>query len=188
MTDGTPSRRRDSARSRELLLQAAGELFSERGFDRTTIRDIGERAGVDPALIARYFTNKSGLYTAVLRAEQGDATPPDLLVRDRLRALFERADRRGAGPVLRSAVQAEGDPVVQEAARAQMHARLVDPLRDRFAAKGVDRPQLRAEVAVAAFVGVLLARGAGTLDELATADLLEEVLPLVSATLEGLET
>lgn len=78
--------------------------------------------------------------------------------------------------------------MVQEAARAQMHARLVDPLRERFAAKGVDRPQLRAEVAVAAFVGVLLARGAGTLDELATADLLEEVLPLVSATLEGLET
>ncbi|MFE2696343.1 TetR family transcriptional regulator [Streptomyces mirabilis] len=29
------------------------------GFDRTTIRDISERAGVDPALIARYFGSKT---------------------------------------------------------------------------------------------------------------------------------
>ncbi|MFJ4844537.1 MULTISPECIES: TetR family transcriptional regulator [unclassified Streptomyces] len=187
MNDRTPSRRRDSARSRELLLRAAGELFSERGFDRTTIRDIGERAGVDPAMIARYFNNKSGLYTEVLRAELGDAAPPDLLRPDRLRALLERADRRGAGPVFRSAVQAEGDPVVQDAARVQLYLRLVDPLRERFAANGLDRPRLRAETAVAAFLGVLLARGAGTLDELASAEL-EDLLPLLRTTLEGLDT
>ncbi|MDX3075504.1 TetR/AcrR family transcriptional regulator [Streptomyces sp. NPDC088354] len=187
MTDGTPSRKRDSARSRELLLRAAGELFSERGFDRTTIRDIGERAGVDPALIARYFNNKSGLYLAVLRTELGDATPPDLLGPERLRALLERADRRGAGPVFRSTVQAEGDPAVQDAARAQLYVRLVDPLRERFAASGLDRPQLRAEIAVSAFIGVLLARGTGTLDELAAADL-DDLVPLVRATLEGLDT
>lgn len=187
MTESTASRRRDSARSRELLLHAASELFSERGFDRTTIRDIGERAGVDPALIARYFNNKSGLYTAVLSAELGDAAPPDLLGSDRLRVLLERADRRGAGPVFRSAVHAEGAPVVQDAARAQLYLRLVDPLRERFAASGLDRPRLRAEVAVAAFLGVLLARGTGTLDELATADL-EDLLPLVRATIEGLDT
>ncbi|WP_431964504.1 TetR/AcrR family transcriptional regulator [Actinacidiphila sp. bgisy160] len=187
MTDGSPSRRRDATRSRELLLQAAGELFGERGFDRTTTRDIGERAGVDPALIARYFGNKSALYIAVLRAETGDTPPPDLLDPERLRALFERRDRRGAGPVFRSAVHAHDDPAVQDAARAQLHLRLVDPLRERFARDGLDRPQLRAEVATAAFVGVLLARGAGTLDELAAADS-EELLPLVLAALRSLDT
>ncbi|MGW3248061.1 TetR family transcriptional regulator [Streptomyces sp. NPDC001070] len=187
MTDGTPSRRRDSVRSRELLLQAAGELFGERGFDRTTTRDIGERAGVDPALIARYFGNKSALYIAVLRAEMGDAPPPDLLDPERLRALFERRNRRSAGPVFWSAVHAHADPTVQDAARAQLHLRLVDPLRERFARDGLDRPQLRAEVAAAAFLGVLLARGAGTLDELATVDL-AELLPLVHATLRALDT
>ncbi|SNS34610.1 TetR/AcrR family transcriptional regulator [Actinacidiphila glaucinigra] len=187
MTDGTPSRRRDSARSRELLLQAAGELFSERGFDRTTIRDIGERAGVDPALIARYFGNKSALYIAVVRAEMGDTPPPDLLGADRLRSLFERRNRRSAGPVFWSAVQAHDDPAVQEAAHAQLYLRLVDPLRERFAGKGLDRPQLRAEVATAAFLGVLLARGAGTLDELAAVDL-EELLPLVQETLRTLDS
>jgi AcrR family transcriptional regulator len=186
VTDGTPPRRRDSARSRELLLQAAGELFGERGFDRTTTRDIGERAGIDPALIARYFGNKSGLYIAVSRAETGDTSPPDLFGPERLRALFDRGDRRGAGPVFRSAVQTQGDPAVQEAARAQLYLRLVDPLRERFARSGLDRPRLRAEVAVAAFVGVLLARGAGTLDELAAVDP-EELVALVRAALEGLD-
>ncbi|MFD3456364.1 TetR family transcriptional regulator [Streptomyces sp. NPDC058691] len=187
MSGGTPSRRRDSARSRELLLQAASELFSERGFDRTTIRDIGERAGVDPALIARYFNNKSGLYTAVLRAELGDTSPPDLLAPERIRALLDRADQRGVGPVFRSAVQTQSDPVVQDAARAQLYLRLVDPLRERFAGEGLDRPRLRAEVAVAAFMGVLLARDAGTLDELASVDP-EELASLVRASLEGLDT
>ncbi|WUD70734.1 TetR family transcriptional regulator [Streptomyces sp. NBC_00510] len=186
MNEGTPSRKRDSTRSRERLFQAASELFSERGFDRTTIRDIGERAGVDPALIARYFNNKSGLYTAVLRAELGDATPPDLLAPERLRALFDRGDQRGTGPVFRSAVHAHDDDAVQDAARAQLYLRVVDPLRERFTRDGLDRPQLRAEVAAAAFIGVLLARGAGTLDELAAADL-DDLVPLVRAALGGLD-
>ncbi|WP_175609252.1 TetR/AcrR family transcriptional regulator [Streptacidiphilus griseoplanus] len=185
MTGGTPPRRRDSARSRERLLTAAGELFAERGFERTTTRDIAERAGVDAALIARYFGNKSGLYIAALRAETGDAAPPDLLDAERLRALFDRAGRRGAGPVFRTAVLAHDDETVQDAARAQLHARLVTPLQERFTRAGLDRPRLRAEVAAAAFVGVLLARGAGALDELAAADV-DELVPLVRSALAGL--
>jgi AcrR family transcriptional regulator len=34
-------------------LTAAKDLFDERGFQRTTTRDIGERAGLDPTLISR---------------------------------------------------------------------------------------------------------------------------------------
>ncbi|MFD9659211.1 helix-turn-helix domain-containing protein [Streptomyces mirabilis] len=80
MSGEAPGRRRDAAGSRELLPESRGPpsrrdrhetlrcraprslratLFAERGFDRTTIRDIGERAGVDPALIARYFGSKT---------------------------------------------------------------------------------------------------------------------------------
>jgi AcrR family transcriptional regulator len=46
---------RDAAASKQALLEAARSLFGQRGFKSTTIRDIGERAGVDAALIARYF-------------------------------------------------------------------------------------------------------------------------------------
>ncbi|MDH6113835.1 AcrR family transcriptional regulator [Kitasatospora sp. MAP12-15] len=182
--DGPPARRRDAARSRELLLEAAGELFGERGFDRTTTREIGERAGVDPALIARYYGGKTQLYIAVMRAEQGDTTPADLLAPERLRELLARISRRGAGPVFRAAALPHDDPAVQDAARAQLHDRLVTPLREHFTREGLDRPQLRAEVAVAAFVGVVLARSGGAFDELAAAEP-DELFELVRDLLDG---
>jgi AcrR family transcriptional regulator len=48
------------------MLGAARELFAERGFDRTTMRAVGTRAGVDPALIYHYFGDKAGLLAAVV--------------------------------------------------------------------------------------------------------------------------
>ncbi len=170
--------------SRDRLLAAAGELFAERGFDRTTVRDLGERAGVDPALIARHFGSKAGLYLAALQAEHGDEVPADLLQPSRSRALLERVHRRGAGPVFEGAVRAHDDPAVQAAARDELHARLVTPLRDRFAREGQDRPQLRAELAVAAFTGIALARAGGALDTLAAAAP-DDVAALTAALLEG---
>ncbi|MFJ9455485.1 TetR family transcriptional regulator [Kitasatospora sp. NPDC101447] len=172
-------RRRDAARSRELLVQAALELFAERGFERTTTREIGERAGVDPALIARYFGGKTQLYLATVRVELGGAAPADLLVEDRLRHLLERFSQRGPGPTFRAAVLPGDNTEVQQEARAYLRKRLVQPLHDRFTAEQVDRPQLRAELAAAAFVGVILARSGGAFDELAAADP-EDLLPLLS--------
>lgn len=181
----TPLRRRDSARSRELLLQAADELFADHGFDRTTVRDIAGRAGVDPALIARYFGSKTGLYIATLQRDTGATPPPDLLAPGRLQQLLERLERRGAGPVLQAAVREHEDAAAQEAARAELQSRLVNPLAARLAAAGADRPQLRAEVAVAAFAGVALARSAGALDLLAAAGT-EELVDLLTELLSAL--
>ncbi|MDH6575422.1 TetR/AcrR family transcriptional regulator [Kitasatospora sp. MAP5-34] len=178
------ARRRDASRSRELLLRAAVELFTERGFDRTTTREIGERAGVDPTLIARYYGGKTQLYIAAMNAEFGADPPADLLDEDRLRTLLDGVLRRGPGPAFRVTVQPYDDPVVQEAARTQLHSRLVGPLREHFTRVGLDRPQLRAEVAVAAFVGVMLGRGSGAFDRLGEADP-DELLVLVRDLLGG---
>jgi AcrR family transcriptional regulator len=179
------TRRRDATRSRELLLRAATELFAEHGFDRTTVREIADRAGVDAALIARYFGSKGGLYIASLRAENGDRVPPDLLHPGRMRELLDRLSRRGTGPVLQSAVRAHDDVSVREAARAELQSRMVGPLRARFTELGLDRPQLRAEVAIAAFAGIALGRDAGAFDELAGASL-EDLLSLTTRLLSGL--
>jgi len=53
--------------SRELLLQATRELLIERGANNVSFKDIGERSGVNAALIGYYFKSKSGLMLDVLR-------------------------------------------------------------------------------------------------------------------------
>jgi AcrR family transcriptional regulator len=64
-----------SIRTREAIETAARELFSSNGFDRTTMRDIGARAGIDPSMIIRYFGNKDALFAHVAMP---DLNLPDL--------------------------------------------------------------------------------------------------------------
>jgi AcrR family transcriptional regulator len=160
------------------LLEAAGELFADRGYDRTTARDIGERAGVDPTMIARYFGGKAQLYIAVLRAQQSDHFA-DLFDVDRLSGLL---DRNAPGPIFQAALCPYDDDAAQSAALAELEKRIVGPLRERLTREGDTQPALRAEVLAAAFIGVILGRHAGTLTHLAEAtnaqllDVLQDLL------------
>ncbi len=52
-------------RTREAIETAAKQLFSENGYERTTVRDIGTRAGIDPSMIIRYFGSKEALFAHV---------------------------------------------------------------------------------------------------------------------------
>lgn len=54
-------------RTREALIEAAGNVFAEKGFDRATGKEICERAGANVAAINYYFGGIEGLYAAVLR-------------------------------------------------------------------------------------------------------------------------
>ena len=49
------------------ILEAARELFAENGFERTTIRAVAGRAGIDPALVMQYYGSKEGLFAAAAR-------------------------------------------------------------------------------------------------------------------------
>jgi len=164
----TQTRRRDAEQSRQALLDAATELFSERGFDRTTVRDIGEVAGVDPALIARYFGSKAKLYVETLRAST-DAGVPDLLQPGRLGEVLDRVRRAGPGALLQAAVRSHDDPAVQQAAREVIASRLTSPLTARLRQASVPTPELRAELAIAAVAGIALGRASGAFDALGAA-------------------
>lgn len=50
---------RPKASSRETLAEAACELFLERGYHRTSVADITQRAGVSRSSFFNYFTSKS---------------------------------------------------------------------------------------------------------------------------------
>jgi AcrR family transcriptional regulator len=63
--DGTDRRipRVEQRRQTEArVLEQARRLFSERGYDRTTIRAVALAAGTDPALVMRYFGSKAQLF------------------------------------------------------------------------------------------------------------------------------
>lgn len=48
------------------ILDAAIEVISERGFERTTIKQIAKQAGVADGTIYNYFTNKAAIMTAIV--------------------------------------------------------------------------------------------------------------------------
>lgn len=51
---------------RQQLINAAMRLFSSKGFDGTTTREIAQAAGINEALIFRHFRTKEELYWAVV--------------------------------------------------------------------------------------------------------------------------
>jgi AcrR family transcriptional regulator len=60
-------RKRSTAENRQKqILAAARRLFARQGFRGTTTRHISEAAGVNEAIVFRYFKTKEALYWAVL--------------------------------------------------------------------------------------------------------------------------
>lgn len=51
---------------REQILDAARREFGEHGYQATTVRKLGQAAGVDPKLVHYYFGTKEELFTATI--------------------------------------------------------------------------------------------------------------------------
>ncbi|MGK5083165.1 TetR family transcriptional regulator [Bdellovibrionota bacterium FG-1] len=52
--------------TRNRLIEAATRLFSERGFDGTSVKELAEAAGVNVSLISYHFGGKENLYRTCL--------------------------------------------------------------------------------------------------------------------------
>jgi AcrR family transcriptional regulator len=177
----------DAEASRRALLEAARRVFDEVGYDRATTREIGERAGVDPALIARYFDSKEGLFIAAIAAGSAEEEGLDFAPRALVGFLLERWDERGHSPISRALASPTLSPGAREQISAVVGDRVLLGLAADLRERGVVEADLRAELLVALAVGVAVTRANGTLETLAAAprdQVLATLAPLFDA-LEG---
>jgi AcrR family transcriptional regulator len=180
--------------ARRAVLDAARELFSERGFERTTMRAVAARAGVDPALIYHYFGDKDGLLFAALQPPADAASV--------FAGLAAAADRTGEELVRRLIGLWEERPEIREQMVAILrtglsHDRAGRLLRDILgsfilAALGDvladDRRELRVALIGSHIGGLMLARYVLEVPGAAAAspeDLVQAVGPTVQRYLTG---
>ncbi|WP_406143725.1 TetR/AcrR family transcriptional regulator [Streptomyces sp. NBC_01012] len=168
-TDRPRGRKRDSDATRAALLDAARDLFGRHGYEAVTLRDIGERAGVDASLIARYFGGKVAVYRSAVAEDTREvsASAQTLDLGSFTAYALRRADRRGApGPLVQALLSQSSAPEVRASAADEMRTRLISPLASRLAAEGADDPEARAEALISCLVGVIAMRSSGLFDGL----------------------
>ena len=91
------------AKTAERILDAAEDLFAERGYDATTLRDVAAAVGVRNPSLYNHFSSKEALYSAVLErgirpvfealtrwVEGADAADQGALALEMTRLLAER--------------------------------------------------------------------------------------------------
>ncbi len=173
MTSTEASVPRDERRRRSevTILDAARELFAAEGFERTTIRGVAARAGVDPALVMQHFGSKERLFALSSRWSNEHQTilsaPPDSLAAaaiDDLVSHFEQGqDRESAVALMRSCL-------THPQALATMRDEVMCERKDAVAAglTGAD-VELRASLFAACMIGLGMARYLIKIEPLASA-------------------
>lgn len=184
-----PRRRRDAVATRRALLAAARRQIAEHGFTGTTTRDVAAAAGVNQALVYRYFGSKEKLLT---EAAGGALTADGLPDRDLFRAPL--ADLPNL--LLDRALDASSErasslaTLVTGADDATLRVLICDRIERGFGdvlARRLDGPDaaLRAELLAALITGIVLLRQKVGTRALAEADrrILGEWVDLVAAPL-----
>ena len=148
--------------ARDRLVVAALDLFTEQGYDATTVAQIAERAGVTKSTFFRYFPDKRDLLAAgqetlttlltegIAEAPEG-ASPLDAVAAGLVRAAgMMGPDKRELAPRLKAAIAASAELQERNALKnATLGAAMAAALVDR----GVPEPTaaLAAELGVLAF-------------------------------------
>lgn len=92
----------DGIETREAIISAAEEEFAEKGFELASAREICRRAGVNSALLSRYFGSKEALYRIVAKKLFGDLGAPLANLSDKVTddASWQAAVREWVGDML----------------------------------------------------------------------------------------
>ncbi|MEU5280241.1 TetR/AcrR family transcriptional regulator [Streptomyces asoensis] len=187
--------RTESGDTRDRILTAAREEFSERGYEKTSVRGIAKAAGVDSALVHHYFGTKEQVFEAAVEVAFAPALDaPDAVADGPLDEVGERLARFVLGvwenPTTRKPLLAiVRSAVNNETAAAVFRGLVVSQLLRRVAAR-LDLPdaELRVELAAAQLVGCAMLRYVIRVEPLASADveaIIARVAPVVQGHLTG---
>ncbi|WP_439692196.1 TetR/AcrR family transcriptional regulator [Curtobacterium sp. SP.BCo] len=181
---------KDAAATRLLLVQAARRRFAFDGYRATTVRDIAADAGVNVALINRYFVSKEGLFRACLDRvvhdlgddhDGGRALVPDL----------ERALQDLIGHIVRSPtdedsmqlmllLRSSGDDGA-DAIRRETLRRYAERLAGAVGREVTEDLLVRAEIALSVVLGMTMLRTSTQVEPLASVDAAAVAGPLEDA-------
>jgi AcrR family transcriptional regulator len=157
-------RRPGNPDTRQAILDAARNLFADRGYERTTIRGVAAAAAVDPALVHHYFGTKSALFAAVGRPPFEPSELLAGLTADTDRAGYRIAQRvlqaQDSSPQARATLQSliraaasqdEAAAALRELFTSTVHAELRRVVQD-------DTAELRASLIASQIAGLFLGR------------------------------
>jgi AcrR family transcriptional regulator len=186
-------RRPGPTTTREAIAEAARRQFAELGYDRATLRGIAGEAGVDAALVVRFYGAKDALFRevmalppAVAEAMAGLADGPRATVGRRLAEAIVGMleDPRSRSVVLGRIRSASSHPdaaaLVRETVTRDV-GRLAAALTD-------DEPEIRAVLVGSQVVGLALARHVVLVEPLASlpaADVVDYIAPVLQHYLVG---
>jgi AcrR family transcriptional regulator len=186
-------RRPGQTTTREAIAEAARRQFAELGYDRATLRGIAGEAGVDAALVVRFYGSKDALFRevmalppAVAEAIAGLAEGPTATVGRRLAQVVVGMleDPRSRSVVLGRIRSASSHPdaaaLVRETVTRDV-GRLVAAVTD-------DEPETRAVLVGSQVVGLALARHVVCVEPLASlpaADVIDYIAPVFQHYLVG---
>lgn len=159
-TERVAPRKRNAAATRAAILEAANEQFARGGYDLTSLREIAAEAGVDMALVKRYFGGKEALFTEALKA----SFRPDFLRNADRRTFSHEIATMMAGPAradeersrtFEFLLRAAASPTTAPLLNIVVQERFLSVIRDWL---GGEKAPARARVLAAIYIGLLVER------------------------------
>ncbi|MDB5672152.1 MAG: TetR/AcrR family transcriptional regulator [Alphaproteobacteria bacterium] len=155
------TRVRNAAATREKILVAARSRFLADSYDTVGLREIAADAGVDVALVGRYFGSKESLFKEVLRGSEGPLIDGAMRAAD-LPAFLASLATQEYGPqdaehverlliILRSASSPKAAAIVKQAISEDV----LEPIAGLLSG---DEAQIRASMALSVLMGTTILR------------------------------
>ena len=156
-----PARVKNAAATREAILLAARGRFAKESYDSVGLRDIAADAGVDVALVGRYFGGKEKLFAEVVGDGGADWLQPMPTGQDlpeQLTKLFmnlDDAEHRDHAQRLLIILRSSSSPTAAAIVREALSRDVLQPLASCLVGEA---PEARASLAMAVWMGVTMLR------------------------------